>query len=526
MKNMRFRILLFFVLSFTSSMAWAVEQDSDTLIWNDRKYALLIDWRCPSVMQIYFQRKDIKSPFTTWSSNNNRGHVATFELREDGLYLLNIEAKRFRTRKGNLWTETGIDTVAVPDFFGVKPLFAAQPFDDDAVLADWFSGVIELVYIPKDKKDRKNPEANGSRFLYVRNGRVVSNLFITPKERARIESEQKHDDVIDVNAPQPFGGDRVMQQKAEMLFRHWSYVCFYYRGIADRENVTMNGHRGHFEHNDFDLPLVMKSFDNDPMGWVYNWEKESFQGVPIGTWVIRNDSIFLVSVAIHGGLEPYKYSMTPVPLDIAFSDTLMDDGTLLAGWLNGEYVIQYGNESVDDYGIPQYTVYKTQRIRVKNGVILSSQYTPRSFEEDAADEEGSDFAPCNAANIWSVDDKQLAEVVGAFNAPKKTPSYLGDKPTLRGYFVNHPLTDDRVKDRLFRVRIGFMVNCNGEAGNWQIISKGKGELHEFAQMVLELVKAMPQNWIPAEDKRGNKVDCWQYLEFTVNNGVLTNANYK
>jgi len=40
------------------------------------------------------------------------------------------------------------------------------------------------------------------------------------------------------------------------------------------------------------------------------------------------------------------------------------------------------------------------------------------------------------------------------------------------------------------------------------------------------VKTMPQKWSSAEDKKGNKVDCWQVLEFTVSNGALTNANYK
>ena len=59
-----------------------------------------------------------------------------------------------------------------------------------------------------------------------------------------------------------------------------------------------------------------------------------------------------------------------------------------------------------------------------------------------------------------------------------------------------------------------------------MISKGKGELFEFANMVLDIVKTMPQKWSPAEDKKGNKMDCWQVLEFTVSNGALTNANYK
>ena len=130
------------------------------------------------------------------------------------------------------------------------------------------------------------------------------------------------------------------------------------------------------------------------------------------------------------------------------------------------------------------------------------------------------------AESGAIDDKLLAETVGEFKHPKINPSYTGDKTALRNWFLNNPLTDERVKDRLFRVRIAFMVNCDGEAGRWQVMNKGKGELFEFANMVLDLVKTMPQKWIPAKDKKGNPVDCWQILEFTVNNGVLTNGIYK
>ena len=159
-------------------------------------------------------------------------------------------------------------------------------------------------------------------------------------------------------------------------------------------------------------------------------------------------------------------------------------------------------------------------------IPITCPFSPTSFEDDEQQNVATNFEVCSESNVWSVDDKLLAEVVGNYKVPKKSPEYSGGKDALRNWFLKNPLTDERAKDRLFRVRIGFMVNCNGEAGRWQVISKGKGELFEFANMVLDIVKTMPQKWYAAQDKKGNKVDCWQVLEFTLRNGDLTNANYK
>jgi len=72
---------------------------------------------------------------------------------------------------------------------------------------------------------------------------------------------------------------------------------------------------------------------------------------------------------------------------------------------------------------------------------------------------------------------------------------------------------------VFRVHIMFVVNCEGKAGNFQLTSKGKGDLESLANQVLEIVNNMPQNWKPAK-KNGEAVDCYQVLSFTVIGGQL------
>ena len=517
--------LLFVVISFCSLPAlYAADQDSDTLVWNGRRYLVTVAWDCPSMVQIYYQRTATQPPFQSWSTTNGRGHVALFELLNEGIYLTRIEAKRYKTRMGNLWTETGIDTIVTPDYFDIQPLFSPQPQGSVPVLADWFSGVVELTFLPENKAQRKSDEAQGLRYLYIVRGMVKYNVLVTDSDRQRISKGGKLNDDL--------------QLKKQVLDIQQRYRYFYVRSGQDREQVVLNGHEGLFAHKDNGLTLFMERLDNDPLRWHQNWEKSDFDyGAPFGSYLIRNDSIFITAVATHWGTEPFNYKSQEQFLPDAMADSVSPDGLLFqsarqlpdesyfADWFNGDYVINYGQWHEDEFGVREYDVVKTQKLRVHNGRILRSEFSPSPFDDDQV-ASTADVTPCHPNAVFSVEDEQLTAAVGKFKKPKKAPAYQGGKTPLRNYYLNHPLTDQRVKDRLFRVRIGFLVTCNGEVGQWQIINKSTGELYEMANIVLETAKTLPATWEPAEDKKGNKVDCWQILEFTVSNGILTNANYK
>jgi len=127
---------------------------------------------------------------------------------------------------------------------------------------------------------------------------------------------------------------------------------------------------------------------------------------------------------------------------------------------------------------------------------------------------------CDSKNVYSVDKEfLLREKVGELPIADNNPEFEGGIEALKSYFAENPLTDTKVKDLVFRVSIGFVVNCKGETGNFQILTKGKGELETFANQVLERVNNMPQNWKPAK-KNGEVVDCYQVLSFTVIGGQL------
>ena len=515
-------LIILFVAFYGFSFAQKA-QDPDTLLWNDRRYAIVIEPYVPSPLMVYFQTSGTTSPFNFWSSNNNRGHVATYEILNDALYLRTIEAKRYRTRHGNLWTESGIDTVVTPDFFEITPLDSTSYFSSDAILTDWFTGVLRLTLLSRDKKESRTTEADGSRYLFLRNGRITENIFVSSSDLSK----------LDKNPSNPN-----LKPQRDILNQYEAYVDFFARCCMDREPVSFSGHDGLFERKPNSLTLVLLYYNNNPFRFFSNCSNNQISGAaPFGQWLIRNDSLFLTKITSHSGKDVFSFTVGDVDMHNFLADSvkdgvpyggrrLGDDGTAFADWITGDFVVHYGTWEKITLDVPVYTISKTQTLRIVNGIVTSSQFSPSSFEDDLRAAETTSFSVCDQSAIYSVDDKQLAESVGDYKHPKKNPTYWGDKPTFRSWFLNNPLTDERAKNRLFRVRLAFMVNCKGEVGQWRIISKGKGELYEFANTVLELVKTMPHKWSPATDRKGNPVDCWQIMEFTVSDGILTNGNYK
>lgn len=127
--------------------------------------------------------------------------------------------------------------------------------------------------------------------------------------------------------------------------------------------------------------------------------------------------------------------------------------------------------------------------------------------------------------MYLVDDFLAKERFGELTKPTTTPAFTGGLDELKKYFSANPLTDERVKESIFRVSIAFMVNCEGKAGNFEIVTNGRGDLATYANQVLAIVNNMPQNWQPATVD-GKTVDCYQVLSFSVSGGQLDKVSYR
>jgi hypothetical protein len=127
--------------------------------------------------------------------------------------------------------------------------------------------------------------------------------------------------------------------------------------------------------------------------------------------------------------------------------------------------------------------------------------------------------------IYSVDDFLVKEKFGENAKPSTNPTFTGGLDELKKYYVANPLTDEKATQIVFRVTIAFVVTCDGKAGNFVIVTKGKGDLATYANQVLAIVNKMPQSWQPATVDR-KPVDCYQVLSFTAASGQLDKVSYR
>lgn len=195
----------------------------------------------------------------------------------------------------------------------------------------------------------------------------------------------------------------------------------------------------------------------------------------------------------------------------------------------------FGQGLLDKYEV-YYQGLKEPIILYLNGYDYNNPKAPVGFTFVVADKiEKPTIYPtdsilkvnfCNSQKQFAVTKEfLLEEKIGEIPEPDTNPTFEGGVEELKKYFADRPLTDERIKETIFRVSIAFIVNCNGNAGNFMIITKGKGLAETFANQVLERVNKMPQNWKPAI-KNGEKVDCYQVLSFTITNGQLDKVSYR
>lgn len=195
----------------------------------------------------------------------------------------------------------------------------------------------------------------------------------------------------------------------------------------------------------------------------------------------------------------------------------------------------FGSGFLDKYEVI-YQGLSQPIILYLNGYDYEAPKAPFGFTFVAADkiEKPTTFSQdsiakvnfCNPEKQYAVGKEfLLKEKIGEKEEPDTNPAYEGGVEKLKKYFVDRPLTDERVQNSIFRVSIAFIVDCNGNAGNYMIITKGKGLAETFANQVLERVNNMPNKWVPAT-KDGNKVDSHQVLSFTVVGGKLDKVSYR
>jgi hypothetical protein len=245
----------------------------------------------------------------------------------------------------------------------------------------------------------------------------------------------------------------------------------------------------------------------------YGYETNHKTSIQVGK--IQNQQAYLKALRGPNGQDvQFRRIGSCCPFDTkssAFGKGFLDKYEVFYAGLSQPIVLYLNGYDFDDPKTPVGFTYITAD-KIEKPVIYPAESIKR-------------VAFCDDKKIFSVNEILLKEKVGEFPVPELSAAYEGGPEQLIKYFADKPLTDIRTKDVVFVVTIGFAVNCSGKAGNFGIITRGKGLAETFANQVLERVNNMPQNWKPAK-KDGNAVDSYQVLSFTVTRGQLDKVSYR
>lgn len=532
-----FAILLFCAIG---NSAKATEQYPDYIIINGETFELYVDWSFPSVLQLYYSATQQQSPFPSWSTANYRGHIATWEIRDSTLYLTQVDGRKHRGRTGTYFpiTQERIDTLASPAYFGIHSVNGQPLLPDGSVMADWFSGTIvakrcvnpddeEIYYSAKSSKrekkkakkrieeQQKHNAMAGDYFLYVLNGKVVEMIAITADDMKRAREISEKDTA-----------DHEFIRKYQMLYLDQNYRMYHLTQGLAHDVVSAYGHGGRFADGDFNASLVMGYFDNNPLNWPFNWENFNFCGAPKALIEIIHDSLFIsgIKAVVMAGSQ-FETEEFDIIIDSIFPPDVLQNGRLFASWVNGRKTIYYTVfDDYDDYS--KSYVDKIQRIEVKDGVVVNSQFYPTTFEQDQVSGPESPKHFCNPDKVcctrfgnWlPLDIKKLPKV-------SEDAAYLGEKDAMLQFLQQHPLGDTTINGRFF---IGFGLNCNGVADHFWMTDLRDSEVIDWGESILQVVRQLPQQWQPAkyaenEGVEAQPVDSYQVLDVTISNGQFIKA---
>ena len=286
-------IIILLLILTCSNFIKATEQTPDYLYYQNKKLTLYTNWAYPSPLQTYYQQNNLDYPFQFGSTANYRGHIATWEIIENKLYLKEIKVG---------------DNTSTPQQYNINSK-NKKTNRNNAVFADWFSGMITSY------------SGNQSYYFYVRNGIVKDSEIITENDFKLINGITKKSFT-----------DYELMNKFVMLVLNQNYISYYFR-LNEEDNISINGQKGCFNNKLGHSPLL-EFYSNDHMKFPYNWENLDKSGAPNCSWSVVNNRIYLDKVQLYSGTGFYEIKKDNVELKSLFNEKVQSN-KVFADWLNG-----------------------------------------------------------------------------------------------------------------------------------------------------------------------------------------------
>lgn len=343
------KLILFIIVILNSGLLLATQQQPDILNYSGKKLSLSTGWAYPSPLETYFQQKDISYPFKVLSTGNYRGHIATWDIIDNKLFLseIAIQNKTFNPKEFNVQSKS--DSVS----------------NNEKVFADWFTGVI----VGEDRNNEGNEKIRNTFYFYVKYGVVVDIQEINRKDLDNIRALLSKEKELTED----------LEDKFSMLLLNENYIAYYFR-LSDDDTIVIDDKGGYLSGNS-GLSPVLLYFNNDHVKWPFNWENSEKNGAPFCTWHIENDSLKLTHIELHTGTGFYETEKYTLEISEVFPDKPLIE-VIFANWVSGIFYIRHGKE-VENESLSGYFEFKETEytfMRIKGGIIEEKYNVPSDFD--------------------------------------------------------------------------------------------------------------------------------------------------
>ena len=506
---------LFVVLLFCTFSLKATKQEPDYIIYEGKRHELYADWACPRPMDAYFIRTKRGNFFeenrVVISSGNWRAYVATWEIRNNKLYLVEVTVDYIagvKELKGGRegYRERSVirDTTFKPGYYSINSLNGQQAETDGAVFADWFTGILNVDN--REANWKRGDKYKGSRYIYVKDGNVVDDQLLTKKDFNRIEKKAKKGTA-----------DHKFMKKYRMYYLHHNYHSYWIQNET-HDIMLYNGEKIKIRHSN-NTSLIENLYNNEPLEYPYNWENLELSGVPSGIYSIEGDSIFLNGVVLCSGLDFLERDETNLPLSALFNEKDIVNKKVFANWVSGDVYLYYGKTVYLDYKIERFFTERMQKIVFDSGRVVGMEWAPCDFDSDIA---SNPVSVCDSSKMYVSKSRALNYYTDTLR-PKTLPYWTDGDSALNTWFGTQTMDIDKNME----LSVAFVVNCKGEAGNWTLLELYGIDVHDYYNKLKEINKLfdvlskLPNKWVPATDENGNPVDCRMAFDIRLEDKKLT-----
>jgi hypothetical protein len=398
------------------------------------------------------------------------------------------------------------DTTHKPGYYSINSLNGQQPETDGAVFADWFTGMLNIDN--RGANSKWNDEYKGTRYIYVKDGKVVDDQLLLKEDYNRIENITEKDTA-----------DHEFMKKHRMYHLYFNYVSYWIQ--SGTHDIMLYNENEMKVKDKTNTSLIKKLYNGNHLEFPYNWENLELSGVPSALYSIEGDSIYLKGVMLCSGLGYFERNETYLPLSALFNEEDIVNRKVFANWVSGDVYLNYGKTICLYSEIESFFIERVQKIVFDSGRVVGMEWAPCDFNSDIV---GYPVSVCDTSKIYVSKEYDFYRSLKYYSdtiEPKTSPYWADGDSALNAWFETQTMD----VEQYMIWNVAFVVNCKGEAGSWTLIAtefvnSGYYKNLEMRDELFDILSKLPNKWVPATDENGNPVDCRMILDVKLENKKL------